>query len=134
MRTCDIANKQGGVPLSLWPQSASPTGAKEAEEHEHIGRITQGDARFQRSCRFAAREILTVDKAFQQRAFALKSVNDINERLLRKRAMNADKQADMADGSLPRLGRWFFGMRRVLVAYVLGVAILALLMLLLRHC
>jgi hypothetical protein len=54
-----------------------------------MGHLTQGVALgcyvtpFQGFCRFAAREILTVDKAFQQRAFALKSVNDINERLLR---------------------------------------------------
>jgi hypothetical protein len=52
-------------------------------------------SRFQRFCRFAAREILTDGKAFRQRAFALtngkafrqrafalKSVNVINERLL----------------------------------------------------
>ena len=38
------------VPLPLWPQSASPTGAKEAEEHEQYWRSTQGDARFQRAC------------------------------------------------------------------------------------
>jgi len=55
------------VPLPLWLQSASPTGAKEAEEHEQKWRVTQGDAppaaslalgwtvsRFQRFCRFAA--------------------------------------------------------------------------------
>jgi len=41
-------------------------------------------SRFQRFCRFAAREILTSGKAFRQRAFALKSVNVINERHLRK--------------------------------------------------
>jgi hypothetical protein len=29
-------------------------------------------SRFQRSCRFAAKEIVTVDKAFQQRVLALK--------------------------------------------------------------
>ena len=32
------------VPLPLWPQSASPTGAKEAEEHEQKWRFTQGGA------------------------------------------------------------------------------------------
>ncbi|NLE55641.1 MAG: hypothetical protein GX617_11935 [Lentisphaerae bacterium] len=32
------------VPLPLWPQSASPTGAKEAEEHEQYWRFTQGVA------------------------------------------------------------------------------------------
>ena len=32
------------VPLPLWPQSASPTGAKEAEEHEQCRRCTQGVA------------------------------------------------------------------------------------------
>ena len=32
------------VPLPLWLQSASPTGAKEAEEHERKWRSTQGDA------------------------------------------------------------------------------------------
>jgi len=55
------------VPLPLWLQSASPTGAKEAEEHEQLWRFTQGVAppsaslalgylssRFQRFCRFAA--------------------------------------------------------------------------------
>ena len=36
------------VPLPLWPQSAAPTGAKKAEEHEQKWRITQGGARFQR--------------------------------------------------------------------------------------
>jgi hypothetical protein len=93
MKACDIANKQSGVPLPLWRQSASPTGAKEAEEHEHRGHITQGKhassvlalgwyvTPLWGFCRFAAREIVTVDKAFQQRAFALKSVNAINERL-----------------------------------------------------
>ena len=39
-------------------------------------------SRFQRVCRFAAREIVTGGKAFRQRAFALKSVNAMNERLL----------------------------------------------------
>jgi len=52
--------------LPLWLQSASPTGAKEAEEHGQIWRFTQGGAppsaslalgwyvsRFQRFCRFA---------------------------------------------------------------------------------
>ena len=55
------------VPQPLWPQSALPTGTKEAEEHEPYWRSTQGDAppsaslalghhrsRFQRFCRFAA--------------------------------------------------------------------------------
>ena len=32
------------VPLPLWLQSASPTGAKEAEEHEPKRRATQGVA------------------------------------------------------------------------------------------
>ena len=39
-----------GVPLPLLPQSASPTGAKGAEEHERRGRVPQGCARFQRAC------------------------------------------------------------------------------------
>ncbi|MDQ0288243.1 hypothetical protein [Oligosphaera ethanolica] len=41
------------VPLPLWLQSASPTGAKEAEEHEHSRRRTQGGARFQRGLPWA---------------------------------------------------------------------------------
>jgi hypothetical protein len=94
MKACDIANKQDGVPLPLWPQSASPTGAKEAEEHEHIGTLPKAAhassvlalgwyvTPLWGFCRFAAREILTVDKAFQQRGLALKGVNAINERLL----------------------------------------------------
>ena len=57
------------VLLPLWPPSASPTGAKEAEELKRKRRITQGGAppsaslalgwyvsRFQRFCRFAARD------------------------------------------------------------------------------
>jgi len=36
--------------LPLWLQSASPTGAKEAEEYEQYWRSTQGGARFQRAC------------------------------------------------------------------------------------
>ncbi|MDQ0290431.1 hypothetical protein [Oligosphaera ethanolica] len=32
------------VPLPVWLQSAAPTAAKEAEEHEHMWRSTQGDA------------------------------------------------------------------------------------------
>jgi len=39
-------------------------------------------SRFQRFCRFAAQEMLTGGKAFRQRAFALKNVNVICERLL----------------------------------------------------
>ncbi len=45
---CDIANKKGGVPLPIRPQSAAPTGAEWAEEHGHNGRATQGGARLQR--------------------------------------------------------------------------------------
>jgi hypothetical protein len=38
------------VPLPLWLQSASPTGAKEAEEPSLDWRLTQGGARLQRAC------------------------------------------------------------------------------------
>ena len=59
--------KRNTVPLPLCPQSAAPTGTKEAEEHGLRWRVTQGGAppsaslalgwyvsRFQRFCRFAA--------------------------------------------------------------------------------
>ena len=36
--------------MPLWPQSASPTRAKGAEEHDYSRRCTQGGARFQRAC------------------------------------------------------------------------------------
>jgi hypothetical protein len=65
MKACDMTNKQGNGTRAY-------------------GTHYPGQARFQRSCRFAAREILTIDQAFQQRAFALKSVNAMNKRLLRR--------------------------------------------------
>ena len=49
-QTCRRCQSQvsKGVPLPLLPQSASPTGAKGAEEHKRRGRVTQGGARLRR--------------------------------------------------------------------------------------
>jgi len=43
----DKAGKMG-IPLPPWPQSASPTGAKEAEEHDNMGALPRAARRLRR--------------------------------------------------------------------------------------